>query len=179
MFFIENDQFQVLDRSKHSGSCTNNDIHFTSLDHLPGVISFFGRHAAVKYRDTCREVCADTSNGLRSQRDLRNQIENASAFFNDLFRDTEVNFRLTAAGHTEKQELLLPLSIHDSIYRCLLLARSLKLRCTGIGAKVAPYYWPSAIIREFIAVFLTRRFLIWSLIGYLVFISPLLFVLIQ
>ena len=63
------------------------------------------------------------------------------------------------------------------IYRCLRIARKLKLKCTGIGAKVAPYYWPSALIREFIAVFLTKGFLIWSLIGYLLFISPLLFAL--
>lgn len=61
------------------------------------------------------------------------------------------------------------------IYRCLRLAREVGLRCTGIGARVALYYWPSALIREFIAVFMTRRFLFWSLLGYLVFISPLLY----
>ena len=38
---------------------------------------------------------------------------------------------------------------------------------------------PSALIREFVAVFLTKRFLIWALIGYLLFISPLLYALIQ
>ena len=65
------------------------------------------------------------------------------------------------------------------IYRCLRLARKLKLKCTGIGSKVALYYWPSALIREFIAVFLTKGFLIWSLLGYLVFVSPLLFAFLQ
>lgn len=63
------------------------------------------------------------------------------------------------------------------IYRCLRIARSIGLRCTGIGGKVAPYYWPSAIIREFIAVFMTKGFLIWALIGYLFFVSPVLFAL--
>ena len=58
------------------------------------------------------------------------------------------------------------------IYRCLCLAREVGLRCTGIGAKVALYYWPSALIREFVAVFLTKRFLIWAMLGWLVFISP-------
>ena len=62
------------------------------------------------------------------------------------------------------------------IYRCLTYAKKLKFRCVGIGAKVAPYYWPTALIREFIAVFLTKKFLIWSLIGYLLFISPLIWV---
>ncbi|MBQ6388596.1 MAG: YdcF family protein [Mogibacterium sp.] len=63
------------------------------------------------------------------------------------------------------------------IYRCLRLAREVNLKCTGIGSHVAFYYWPSALIREFIAVFLTRRFFIWSMIGYLLFVSPLLYAL--
>ncbi len=61
------------------------------------------------------------------------------------------------------------------IYRCLRIARDVGLPCTGIGAKVALYYWPSALIREFIAVFVNKKFLIWALIGYLVFLSPLLY----
>ena len=61
------------------------------------------------------------------------------------------------------------------IYRCLLLARSVGLKCTGVGADVALYYWPSALIREFIAVAVTKRFLIWAVIGYLLFISPILY----
>ena len=61
------------------------------------------------------------------------------------------------------------------VYRCLRLVREVGLKCTGIGAKVAFYFWPSALIREFIAIFLTKRFLILSLIGYLIFISPILY----
>ena len=61
------------------------------------------------------------------------------------------------------------------IYRCLLLARSVGLKCTGIGADVALYYWPSALIREFIAVAVSKRFLVWAVIGYLLFISPILY----
>lgn len=58
------------------------------------------------------------------------------------------------------------------VYRCLRIARRVGLRCTGIGAKVALYYWPSALIREFVAVFLTRGFLVWALLGYAFFITP-------
>ena len=61
------------------------------------------------------------------------------------------------------------------IYRCLRIARSVRLKCTGIGSHVAFYYWPSALIREFIAVFVTKGFLIPALIGYAIFISPILF----
>ena len=63
------------------------------------------------------------------------------------------------------------------IYRCLRIARDAGLTCTGIGADVALYYWPSALIREFVAIFLTKGFLIWSLVGYLLFISPVLYAL--
>ena len=61
------------------------------------------------------------------------------------------------------------------IYRCVLLARKVGLQCIGVGAKVALYYWPSALIREFVAVFVTPRFLILSLLSYLLFISPILY----
>ncbi len=73
----------------------------------------------------------------------------------------------------KKKTALISSNYH--IYRCLRLARNAGLKCTGIGAKVALYYWPSALIREFIAVFLTKSFFIWAMIGYLIFISPMLY----
>ncbi|MBR0461279.1 MAG: YdcF family protein [Erysipelotrichaceae bacterium] len=63
------------------------------------------------------------------------------------------------------------------IYRCVLLAHRLKIPCIGIGAKVAFYYWPSAVIREFVAVYTTKRHLILILIGYLLVISPFIYML--
>ena len=65
------------------------------------------------------------------------------------------------------------------IYRCLRLAREVGLKCTGIGADVALYFWPSALIREFVAVFVTKGFLIWAVIGYFLFAGPLLFALLS
>lgn len=61
------------------------------------------------------------------------------------------------------------------VYRCLRLAKQIGFQCTGVGAHTAFYYWPSALIREFIAVFLTRDFLGWAIAGYLLFISPILY----
>ena len=65
------------------------------------------------------------------------------------------------------------------IYRCLRYARKMGFKCTGIGADVALYYWPSALIREFIAVFRTKGFMIYALAGYVLFIGPLLYVLLM
>ena len=61
------------------------------------------------------------------------------------------------------------------VYRCLRYAREEGMKCTGIGADVAIYYWPSAVIREFIAVFVTKKFIIAAMVGYLLFISPVLY----
>ncbi|MBQ4506953.1 MAG: YdcF family protein [Firmicutes bacterium] len=61
------------------------------------------------------------------------------------------------------------------VYRCLRLAHEEGLKCTGIGAGVALYYWPSALIREFIALFLEKGFLIRALLGYLIFVGPLIY----
>ncbi len=79
---------------------------------------------------------------------------------------------LIDAREGRKKTALVSSNYH--VYRCLRLARELGLKCTGIGAEVAFYYWPSALIREFLAIFLTRRFLLWAGLGYLLFISPVL-----
>jgi len=62
------------------------------------------------------------------------------------------------------------------VYRCLLYASKLKFRCTGIGAKVAWYYWPSATLREFVAVFTRLPYIIWLIVGYILFtVIPLFY----
>ena len=43
------------------------------------------------------------------------------------------------------------------IYRALRYCRELGLKCTGIGSRVALYYWPSALIREYIAIHAERK----------------------
>ncbi|MBO4919138.1 MAG: YdcF family protein [Erysipelotrichaceae bacterium] len=93
-------------------------------------------------------------------------------------RENLINFRNLIDVREGKKKIAL-VSSNYHIYRCLRLAKEVGLKCTGIGAKVAFYYWPSALIREFIAVFLEKRFLIRALIGYLLFISPILYALLN
>lgn len=52
------------------------------------------------------------------------------------------------------------------VYRCLTLAKQTGLNCIGFGSNVARYYFPSALIREFIAVFSEKRMLIWTVTGW-------------
>lgn len=62
------------------------------------------------------------------------------------------------------------------VYRALRYCNKLGFSCTGIGAHVAPYYWPSALIREFVAIHKEPKHLILFLIGYILFISPILII---
>ena len=110
---------------------------------------------------------------------LRHGIPEGDILMEDRSATTWENLRNSKAiidvREGKKKTALVSSNYH--IYRCLRLARQVGLKCTGIGARVALYFWPSALIREFIAVFVTRRFLIWALIGYFLFISPVLYVL--
>lgn len=56
------------------------------------------------------------------------------------------------------------------VYRCLSIARELKMTCSGIGSRVAFYFWPSAVIREFAAFLSKKRNAITVLIGYAFFV---------
>ena len=55
------------------------------------------------------------------------------------------------------------------VYRALLLCRSLNIPAIGIGAPIAFYFWPSAMIREYVA--LCKYYLKPYLFGWLVFIG--------
>jgi len=63
------------------------------------------------------------------------------------------------------------------VYRCILYASRLRFKCIGVGAKVAWYYWPSATIREFTAIFTKLPHVIWIILGYLLFVVlPFLYI---
>lgn len=79
---------------------------------------------------------------------------------------------ITSRGGSKRTALV---SSNYHIYRCVLFAHTLKIKCVGIGAKTALYYWPSAVIREFVAVFSKQTHLIWIGIGYLILISPFIY----
>ena len=60
------------------------------------------------------------------------------------------------------------------VYRAMRYAKRAGLKATGIGAHVASYYFPSALIREFVAVHKERKHLILFVVGYLILVSPFL-----
>ncbi|MBQ4240496.1 MAG: YdcF family protein [Oscillospiraceae bacterium] len=61
------------------------------------------------------------------------------------------------------------------VYRTLRYARKIGLKCTGIGSHVAFYYWPSALIREYIAIHAEKKHLIILALGCLLFDAFMMF----
>ena len=52
------------------------------------------------------------------------------------------------------------------VYRALRYCRKVGLKCKGIGSHVAFYYWPSALIREFIAVHTEKKHAVLFALGW-------------
>ena len=65
------------------------------------------------------------------------------------------------------------------VYRAWYYCRKQGIDCIGIGAPVAFYYWPSAMIREFAAIILEKRHLKLFLLGWLVFLAPFAFLILR
>lgn len=63
------------------------------------------------------------------------------------------------------------------VYRALRYCRRIGLHCTGIGSRVAFYYWPSALIREFIAIHTEKKHALLFILGWLVCIALVLLIL--
>ncbi len=62
------------------------------------------------------------------------------------------------------------------VYRALRYCRKIGLECTGIGSHVAFYYWPSALIREFVAIHSERKHFFILLAGWvLCVIAPMIY----
>lgn len=57
------------------------------------------------------------------------------------------------------------------VYRALRYCRKMGFKCTGIGSRVALYYWPSALIREYIAIRMELKHLALFLIGWALCVS--------
>ena len=65
------------------------------------------------------------------------------------------------------------------VCRAWYYCRKQGIDCIGIGAPVAFYYWPSAMIREFAAIILEKRHLKLFLLGWFVFLAPFIFLVIR
>ncbi len=60
------------------------------------------------------------------------------------------------------------------VYRALRYCRKIGLPCTGIGSHVAFYYWPSALIREYIAIHMEKKHFVAFVAGWVLCMAGVL-----
>ena len=60
------------------------------------------------------------------------------------------------------------------VYRALRYCRKVGLKCTGIGSHVAFYYWPSALIREYIAVHAEKKHAVMLAAGWILLLAAVI-----
>ena len=71
---------------------------------------------------------------------------------------------IDSAGGSKKTALV---TSNYHVYRALRYCRRMDFKCTGIGSHVAFYYWPSALIREYIAVHAEKKHAVIFILGWI------------
>ena len=88
------------------------------------------------------------------------------------YKNLEYSKAIIDAREGRKYTALVTSNYH--VYRALRYCRKVGLKCIGIGSHVAFYYWPSALIREFIAVHREKKHLILMILGWILCMIPLI-----
>ena len=88
------------------------------------------------------------------------------------FENLKYSKEIIDAREGSKYTVLVTSNYH--VYRALRYCRRIGLKCTGVGSHTAFYYWPSALIREFIAVHAEKKHFIILVAGWLLCMMPLI-----
>ena len=82
------------------------------------------------------------------------------------YENLENSKEIILAREGSKYTVLVTSNYH--VYRALRYCRKIGLVCTGVGSHVALYFWPSALIREFIAIHAEKKHLMISVAGWII-----------
>ena len=93
------------------------------------------------------------------------------------YENLKFSKEIIEAQEGDKYTALVTSNYH--VYRALRYCRKIGLKCTGIGSHVAFYYWPSALIREYIAIHAEKKHLIYLIAGWVLFMLPACFVFLE
>lgn len=88
------------------------------------------------------------------------------------FENLENSKAIIESRPGKKDTVLVTSNYH--VYRALRYCRKIGLKCTGVGSHVAFYYWPSALIREYIAIHAEKKHLILLVLGWAMCMIPLI-----
>lgn len=81
------------------------------------------------------------------------------------YENLENSKAIIEAREGSKYTVLVTSSYH--VLRALRYARKLNFKCTGVGSHTALYYWPSALIREWVAIHYEKKHMAIFVIGWL------------
>ncbi|MGN0362651.1 MAG: YdcF family protein [Bilifractor sp.] len=91
------------------------------------------------------------------------------------FENLKYSKKLIDAQPGRKYTVLVTSNYH--VYRALRYCRKIGLACTGVGAHVAAYYWPSALIREFAAIHREKKHMLLFIAGWVLMVFPIILIL--
>ena len=128
MFFITNDQAQILKRKKHRGPGPKHYFQFAALYFIPYLHSFILRKFGMIDTDISAKMFLQPPNDLRGKCDLRQHIQHLFALPDQLFDEFYINKRFTAAGYAVQQDKP-AFSVNDS---CILVSTSC---CSAVNSK--------------------------------------------
>ena len=121
VLLVYDDDSDVFKRREYSRSRSHRDLRTAVFQPLPFVVTLSGVQPGVHERDEVAEPCAEKSEYLRSERDLRHEHYSRFACREHPFYHGHVDFRLAAARDSVQQEY--SLSARYCVNRGLLVVR--------------------------------------------------------
>ena len=104
MFFVEDDEADILQRREQGGTCANNNADKSLTRTPPGVITFAFTQAAVDDGGLTGETGCNSANGLRGEGDFRHEEDRAASLRDSQFDGAEVNLGFAAARDPMQQK---------------------------------------------------------------------------
>ena len=106
VFFIDDDEPEIFERRENRAARADHDPRAAGMDLVPFIVPLAFRQMAVQDGDVVRllgEAALETLDGLRRERDFRNEHDRRLAARERGADRLQINFRFAAAGHAVEQ----------------------------------------------------------------------------
>ena len=103
MFLIDDDEAEIRERCKKSGTRTDHDVDLPVCRPFRLFIALTGRKPGIHDPDPVSESPVKAHHGLVSQGDLRDQNDRLSALPQDMIDEFHIDFRLSASRDPVEQ----------------------------------------------------------------------------
>lgn len=104
MFFVDDDEAQVLDGGEECATRSDDDAQSSVSDSRPGIEPFFFAQGAMEDGDVVSEASPEDGAELGCQRDFGKDEDASFIFFARIFDGLEIDLGFAASGNAEEQE---------------------------------------------------------------------------